>query len=332
MTLLRSLCLALATMFALASAAAEEPRFNAGLLELAVPGSRPALPVAVWYPTETAETTWTVFLRQITAARNAPPAPGRFPLILLSHGSGGNEYGHADWADYLARRGFVVAAIRHLGDSFDSPKGRGTDVQVTGRPWQVRQALDALLADQRIAPSIDPGRIGMIGFSAGGYTTLVATGGVPKYSLWGAYCTSHPDDRELCPADGAMPPRVTRPGWKLPPPVEGIRAAVIMAPLGLLFDGPGLARVDVPVRIYRAENDRLVQNQWNADHVAGLLPKPPEVITVPGGHFIFIAPCPPALAAEAPQGCTDAAGIDRPAVHAQIAADLVDFFRRTLGP
>jgi predicted dienelactone hydrolase len=92
-------------------------------------------------------------------------------LILLSHGSGADEFHHRDWARTLARHGFIVAAIRHAGDSLNDVGGRGSDIQLTGRPWQVEAALNAVLADPRLKPSIDEDRIGMIGYSVGGYTT-----------------------------------------------------------------------------------------------------------------------------------------------------------------
>src|SRR5262249_36781361 len=159
---------------------------------------------------------------------------------------------------------------------------------------------------------IDAERIGMIGYSAGGYTTLTTIGGRPDYSLWGVHCQAHPEDDELCPPAGSwVPPRITRPGWVLPPPETRIKAAVVMAPAGILFDAKGLSGVTVPVRLYRAEHDRLVRNVWNADHVAALLPRQPEVVTVPGDHFVFLAPCPAELAARFPASCQDAAGIDR---------------------
>ncbi len=128
-----------------------------------------------------------------------------------------------------------------------------------------------------------------------------------------------------------VPPRITKPGWELPPPDPRIRAAVVMAPAGILFDAKGLASVKVPLRLYRAEGDRFVRNEWNADHIAALLPERPEVVSVPGNHFVFIAPCPAEIATKFPEACTDDAGIDRAAIHRQIAAELIAFFTRTLG-
>ena len=253
----------------------------------------PAFPVAIWYPTEAPETTWQTMLRDVSAARDAPVAPGRFPLILLSHGSGGNEFGHLDWARHLAGADSSSPAIRHIGNSSDAPQGQGSDVQLVRRPWQVRQALDAVLAEPRLAPVIDANRIGMVGFSAGGYTTLVSIGGRPRFGLWMEHCAAHPEDAEFCPGEGIVLPRITRPGWEVPPPLTEVRAAVVMAPAGILFDEAALSGISVPLRIYRADGDRLVQNQWNADSVAGFLPTAPEVETVPGDHYVFIAPVTP---------------------------------------
>jgi len=81
--------------------------------------------------------------------RYATVTAGAHPLILLSHGSGGGEFGHADLAETLAGQGYIVAAPRHLGDSYDKPEGWGTDVQMIARPRQVVATLDAVLAAMR---------------------------------------------------------------------------------------------------------------------------------------------------------------------------------------
>ncbi|MEQ8344717.1 MAG: hypothetical protein RIB84_15415 [Sneathiellaceae bacterium] len=266
--------------------------YRAGVARLTVPGE-PPLPAAVWYPTEMAETVTPVGIHSLAGAFGAAPASGRFPLLLLSHGSLGSELGHHDWAETLARHGFVVAAPRHLGDSFDRPEGQGSDVQLVGRPWQVTRTIDAMLADPKFAAAIDPARIGMIGFSAGGYTALVSLGARPDFGRWAVHCRLHPEDREFCPpALGprytAMP-RITRPGWAVPDEVR-VRSAVVMAPTAFLFDRAGLARIDAPLRVYRAGDDRTARNAWNADRLIDGLPEMPEQVTVPGGHYVFLAP------------------------------------------
>ncbi len=51
------------------------------------------------------------------AVPDAPPAAGRFPVVLFSPGSGGVRTQNTGWAEELAGRGYVVAAVDHLHDS-----------------------------------------------------------------------------------------------------------------------------------------------------------------------------------------------------------------------
>lgn len=306
---------------------------NVGMLSLSTSGEY-VVPVAVWYPTGAAQAEWRAGPYLIHATRDAPLTPGLHPLVIISHGSGGGEFGHADLAEALARHGYIVAAPRHLGDSHDQPQGRGTDQQMIGRPWQAVATLDAVLADQRLAAAIDAGRIGMAGFSAGGYTTMVMAGARPDLSLITAYCSAHADDHELCDASAQQKAVVTRPGWALPVD-KRVRAAVAMAPFSVMFDAKGVAGVTIPLRVYKASNDQVLRNRWNTDHLLSLLPASVERGELPGGHYVFLGPCSDALKAAVPAICIDAPGadgaaIDRVALHAKLNAEIVDFFDRTL--
>ena len=77
------------------------------------------VPVMVWYPTPAAATPQAMGPFRFAAALGAPPSAGRFPLVVISHGTGGSELGHAWLAEGLAREGFVVVAPRHPGDNWE---------------------------------------------------------------------------------------------------------------------------------------------------------------------------------------------------------------------
>jgi hypothetical protein len=49
------------------------------------------------------------------------------------------------------------------------------------------------------------------------------------------------------------------------------------------------------------------------------------------GHYVFLSPCSPALAKDAPGICKDPQGVDRVAVHREINARALAFFRKSLG-
>ena len=117
---------------------------------------------------------------------------GRHPVVFISHGEAGSRFGHHDLAVALARAGFIVCALEHPGDNYADQTGVGTERALLGRAWQVSAAIDALLADPLFGPSIDSSRIGVAGFSAGGYTSLLLLGARPDFTRWSGYCQRHP--------------------------------------------------------------------------------------------------------------------------------------------
>lgn len=102
-------------------------------------------------------------------------AEGRHPLVLLSHGSGGNADVLGWLTTGLVERGAIVLAVNHPGStSGDSSPRRSVDFEA--RANDLSAALDMILADAAFAPSIDPDRIGVVGFSLGGTTALGLAG------------------------------------------------------------------------------------------------------------------------------------------------------------
>ena len=77
----------------------------------------------------------------------------------------------------LAEAGYVVAAPTHTADNYRDKSGFGTLRVVAGRPRHVKDLVDYMLAGWPGHDRLDAGRIGFFGFSAGGYTGLIALGG-----------------------------------------------------------------------------------------------------------------------------------------------------------
>jgi predicted dienelactone hydrolase len=325
---MRSFLLVLVLAVAASSPASADP-FRAGVTRITVQDVEP-FNALIWYPTDAPEVAWQSGPFTIEASRDAAIATGaRFPIVLLSHGSGGSPLGHRDLAMGLARDGFIVVAPTHIGDSSGRTEGREAGRSLTDRPRQASRALEAALADPRFRLRADPARIGMVGFSAGGYTTLVLAGARPDFALAMAYCRDHADDRGSCGGRHTNEPARETVAWE-PVPEPRLKAIVLMDPLAIPFDAAGLAGVRVPTLLYRPESDDYLKGAANASAVAVGLPRSPEVVTVPGSHFVFLAPCPPALAAEAPALCQDAPGVDRVAIHRRMDGEISDFLRRTL--
>ncbi|WP_164018893.1 alpha/beta hydrolase family protein [Pyxidicoccus trucidator] len=283
----------------------------------------------VFYPAAQLSQPLPVGLWLVDAGRDLEPVPGRYPLVLISHGHGGDRWGHHDFATALAREGFIVASLNHPGASFKDSNGpaASTDEVWLGRAWHMKTLLDTVLADPTVGASVDPGRVGALGFSAGGYTVLLLAGAKPDLGRLERYCKTR-KQAVLC---GMLPKvRATRPDLQATAEPR-VRAVFSMAPVGVFFDKARLKDVKVPVRLYAAAKDEVLPVADHAGHVRASLPTPPEYTLVPrAGHYVFLAPCTPESKDEAQELCMDPPGVDRVKLHRELATDAVRFFTRTL--
>jgi predicted dienelactone hydrolase len=252
----------------------------------------------------------------------------RRPLIVLSHGSGGDYRSHSDTAEALAEAGFVVAALTHSGDNW---RDRSMIAAVWQRPRQLKLLVDYMTSAWPARELIDPERIGAFGFSAGGFTVLVAAGGTPDLGRIRGHCRAHPEffDCRIAGA-AALLPAMPRIEWVHD---VRIRAAVVAAPaLGYTFTGEGLAAVRVPVQLWAAGQDEVLPHLFYAEPVRAALPRRTDYRLIGGaGHFDFLAPCSAQAAAARPQICLSRPGFDRVAFHQVLNAAVAAFFRRHLG-
>jgi predicted dienelactone hydrolase len=293
------------------------------------PGDRP-LEVGIWYPSKTPVSAQPLGLFTQTVAANAPVTGSGLPLILMSHGSGGSFEGHYDTALGLAQAGFVVASVTHTGNNY---RDDSRFSHVADRPRHIIRMLDYMLGVWRGHGQIDPARIGVFGFSAGGFTALVLIGGVPDISRERVFCAAHEKDDWACSQLKSRHILLMR-----PPPASGwlhdqrIKAAVIAAPaLGNTFTPAGLANVTVPIQLWRAADDHILEHPYYAQAVYDALAiKPDYHVVAHADHFDFLAPCSDQLAHYVPAICTSEPGFDRAAFHRDFDAAIVAFFEKKL--
>jgi predicted dienelactone hydrolase len=147
-------------------------------------------PVELWYPAGAGPRPGP------RPARDAPARPGRYPLVVFSHHSGGHRQASSFLCTHLASHGYVVAAMDHsevVSPELDGREGetaaeRSARVaaMIAGRVPDVRFLLDHLLGvgdGGRSVPDgleLDPERVGLAGFSFGGWTALAAPESEPR--------------------------------------------------------------------------------------------------------------------------------------------------------
>lgn len=337
-----------ALLLALPSVVSAQTATGVGFAPITIhdPVNGGTMPGYVFYPSAQAKGTTWVGPYELDATRGAPPVVGAKPLVVISHGHGGSDLGHHDLAAYLASHGFIAATLEHPKDNFIDDSGDGRPVVMIGRPVQVKATISMLLDDARWKKLIDPDRIGVAGFSNGGYTSLLLVGAVPRFTRFISYCKKMPDDVNVCGHMRQFTAELARQGMTARQYLNSmqrqlhrwgntddprIKAAFVMAPSSLVFDKDGLASVDRPVFLYYGQDDRVLMPKYNVLHIAPLI-KTLDGITMisKAGHYIFLSPCSPQLKKEAPEICVDSPGVDRAAAHRQMDADALAFFRKTL--
>ncbi|TDK35442.1 dienelactone hydrolase [Rhizobium deserti] len=149
------------------------------------------LAATIWYPADATGASVAAAQDRIfeipSASQEAEIRKGRFPLILLSHGSGSRAEGMGWIAFKLAQAGFIVAGTNHPGTT----SGDSTPA-ATPKIWERTQDISALISALEVDPkwraAIDLDRIGALGFSLGGTTVLELAGARGDLGAYIRYC------------------------------------------------------------------------------------------------------------------------------------------------
>ncbi len=308
---------------------------SVGFQKIAIPDPHgKQIAVGIWYPSCAKPSPRPLGLLSQDVAVDGNVAGKKLPFILISHGAYGSLASHYDTAIALAQAGFVVAALTHTGDNSDDQSYLGNRIDLIDRPRQAKLVLDWMLDSWPQHNQLDQGRVGIFGFSLGGFTSLVEIGGTPELQRMALLCSTHPDAPECAfikrMHGNQLDPDPTKPEWAHD---ARIRAAVIAAPAVSFLFGPGdLKRVSIPIQLWRAEDDTQAPDATNSGVVRKELPVHPEEHIVPGqDHYVFLAPCSAALASAVPEICHDTGDFDRAAFHKNFNDAVVSFFRKELG-
>jgi predicted dienelactone hydrolase len=349
-----------AALFATLSAAADfAASFTAGERHLTTTSASAAtrnhgdgtIRITLWYPSTAAEQALDVgppagpILLAGAVAADAPFADAaRHPLVLVSHGFGGTARGMAWFGTALARAGYVVVAVDHPGtNAVDGVTAEGAYAPWE-RPRDLQAALDKVLADPALAAHIYKDRIGVAGFSLGGFTSLVELGARPDFDQFRAFCDG-PNRDAICnpqieyPVDMRKQPGVlAEPGMaalaadqKADLADPRVKAAFLIAPAviqGIDFDS--LRRLHLPVAIALGAADTVAPPKTNGELAAKLIPGA-TIDVLPGvGHYDFLPPCGPRGSVLPAAYCAEQPGVSRQAAHDRVTAEAVAFFDRAL--
>jgi predicted dienelactone hydrolase len=305
------------------------PAQSAGVRFFDVPADTKGGPLtgAVWYPCSAPQQEAVVRDRVILGTRDCPLVGDKLPLVVISHGRAGWFGGHHTTAAALADAGFIVAAADHPGDNMQDRTRVDHLSVLVERPADIKRLVDFMLLSWEQSARIDRDRIGLFGFSMGGYAALVVVGGEPDLRRGLVGCEG--SDFRACEDLRSGETRVDA-----APHDARIKAAVIADPgPSFFFPISGLQTVNVPLQLWSSD-PTLAPNYVSGCCGLGIrsrLPSSPDFHLVPNAiHFSFLPPCSPAEVKDSPRICADAPGFDRAAFHKDFNAAILAFFRKHL--
>jgi predicted dienelactone hydrolase len=247
-----------------------------------------ALKVRVWYPATSATgvkpTSYPHEIKHPGAVPIAFETPGiaiegavpvsakRFPLVLVSHGFGGWGTFLSYLTENLASKGYVVAAVDHADQPFDSVPGFALSFGnvALNRAEDQRGVLRSLLdmaakETSGFAAQINTSKIGLVGYSMGSFGALATAGAT--YDPASKTVSQLPTDAQaaLLKSDAVLAKR--------------IKALVVIAPWGGQPDNrswtaDALGKVTAPTLMIDGDRDDVVNFAqgpvWIFDHLKGV--------------------------------------------------------------
>ncbi|MEP2782253.1 MAG: hypothetical protein ABJO67_04770 [Pseudoruegeria sp.] len=292
---------------------------------------------AIWYPSmgggRAFEFADSAVFQGVTVEEEATLQDGTHPVVLLSHGMGGNIRSLAWLATDLAEQGVIVVAVNHPNSTWGD-----LDMALGLEHWTRAQdlslALDTLLDDPKFAGHLDDTRIMAAGFSYGGWTALSLGGLLGDHEGYIDHCEVHGTESSHCGdlnrANVAISD-IKQADWDASYADPRVTHVTAIDP-GLIW---GLDQADIKDVVENVRliglgqgNDRLLATDFDSSGFSTLLPNAEIDNIAPAMHFSALPLCKPMAEAilieeQDDPVCTDPEGTNREAVHTTIVAHIM---------
>lgn len=291
--------------------------------------NRPVV-VEIWYPTvekgpiDQPEDPGWVHPEEI---RDVSIAEGRHPMIVMSHGHGGDRRDRSWIAPFLVKKGYIVASVEHYGNSW-----RNYNPLLTLRFWErardVSFAITELLKDSAFKKKIDSNRIGFVGYSLGGMTGLALGGAKAKnvkeivmqyVKLYKDVDPELVDTIDFSEASSSFTDR-------------RIKALALLSPATFIFPPQSFKKIKVPVALVASEGDEVLPHEEHAlKLIKHLGPAKLKLFRDKVSHYVFLNRVSDIGKDFVRQDIqTEEIQTDRLKIHKEIGKFIADFFEEHL--
>lgn len=263
-----------------------------------------------------------------------------WPLVLLSHGTGGTATGMSWLGARLARMGYVCVGVDHHGNTANEAYRAEGFICWWERVADLSFILDHVDQIQNIGAHIDGSNVAVAGFSLGGYTALSMVGAITSMGLFETWRIASPHvtagPREFPNLDQEIPKLMEksdrfRASWER----QGesyldrrVKRCIAIAPAPPIraFTAESLEEIKCPILVISGEADTEAPfnecSVWLSQQNAGIeLHSAGKTV----GHYTFLAECTNAGKSSEPDLCIDCAGVDRSIVHDAVTLNIERF-------
>lgn len=303
------------------------------------------LPTEIWYPTSDTLTkkeprkSQKELFKTIETIPNATIPNEKFPLLIISHGTGGNRFSLTWFIEKMVKEGYVVVSVDHYGNSTFNKIPREF-VKWWERAIDIQYVLTQVLKDDEIGTKIDSSRIGGVGFSLGGYTNIALAGGyvdrtVRKNEEAGdrKMPFEFPETDEIIDFENDSLIVSSYNKYKNQVKDDRFKAFFVMSPaIGFGFHSKmQTAKITAPIFIVAGKGDLVAPVKKNAEKYHSLI-KTSKIYLFDKkvGHYVFLNE-PTEFGKEVvPEITVDNPTVDRKKIHEKTLELALDFFKNTL--
>ncbi len=298
------------------------------------------LEVEIWYPTNDSLVVKPPNEKQvfkpINSITDATFVNSKFPLLIVSHGTGGNRFSLTWMIEELVKNGYVVVSLGHYGNTTFNKLPREF-VKWWERAIDVQFVLDKVLEDETFNAIIDAEKIGGIGYSLGGYTNIALAGGLVdrtfREGITPELPPEFPQTDEVIDFETDSLIVASYEKYKDKVKDDRMSAFFVMAPaVGFGFHSKEQTRdIEAPVLIIAGKGDTNTPIEHNAVKYHELIPTSElHLLGEKVGHYVFLNEATEFGKKVASEITIDPEGVDRKQIHNEVTGMALSFFEKHL--
>jgi len=297
------------------------------------------LNVHIWYPSQSDGKEIVVGANPIFVGHKikagSTPLKGIYPVMILSHGSGGNAANIGWYASSLAEQGIIVIAPNHSGTMSGDSTPKNT-ILTWQRPNDISDLIGNIKGLLPKGLNYDPAKIGVTGFSLGGYSVMALGGLQLSKQSYIDYCKRNAGLMDCAWMESTNLDLNTIQQDKYEANYVDPRVKLIVAidpGFAAAFTQKSLKAIKTPTQIINLGDPKTLPEAVNSSNLVNEIEGAKYVSIKGASHFSFLGLCTKKAAkilkleGEEPI-CNDPTSKSRASIHKEVSIAAIEYIKR----